>query len=191
MTTKLHINASQGIIDVEGDTEFVEKVYSDFKNQIEAMLANPPSSENSDSAGTSNTAEANKPKASKKKAAKRSGTTTSSKPAAQAYKPTIDKNVPLQGLAEFYEKFQPKNNSERILLFCKFLKDTGVDPCTANQIYTCYVKTDPKNLPKAYPQALIDARGKDRGYIDYESLDEIALSHLGDHHLLTKMQPED
>ena len=181
MTTKLHINASQGIIDVEGDIEFVEKVYADFKDQIEAMLANPPSSENTDSAGSSNTAEVNKPKTSKKKASKRTGTTTASKPAVQAYKPAIDKNVPLQGLAEFYGKYQPKNNSERILLFCKFLKDNGFDPCTANQIYTCYIKTDPKNLPKAYPQALIDARGKDRGYIDYEKLEEITLSHLGDH----------
>lgn len=189
MTTKLHINASQGIIDVEGDTEFVEKVYADFKAQIEAMLANPPVSKNSDSSEEADTVElkGQKTKAPKKRA-KRPSADTSGKSATQAYKPAMDKSVPLTGLSEFYSKYQPKNNSERILLFCKFLNENGFETFTANQIYTCYMKTDPKNLPKAYPQALIDARGKDRGYIDYESLEEISLSHLGDHHLLSAME---
>jgi len=191
MTTKLHINASQGIIDVEGDIEFVEKVYSDFKTQIESMLVNPPEPANPSINETPNTPEvAQKKTKTKKKAAKRPNANGSSKPAAQAYKPTIDKSVPLAGLAEFYSTYQPKNHSERILLFCKFLQDSGFETCTANQIYTCYVKTDPKNLPKAYPQALIDARGKDRGYIEYEKLEEVSVSHLGEHHLLTQMKSE-
>lgn len=34
MTTKLHINISQGIIDVEGDPDLVRAIYDDFKDQL-------------------------------------------------------------------------------------------------------------------------------------------------------------
>ena len=34
MTIKLHINISQGIIDVEGDAAFVREIYANFKDQL-------------------------------------------------------------------------------------------------------------------------------------------------------------
>lgn len=195
MTTKLHINASQGIIDVEGDVDFVEKVYSDFKEKIEAMLSNPPN-DGGDPLRDNATSEAeSQPKsktAKKKRSPKRAATDNGGdKSAAPAYKPALDKSVSLQGLKPFYDKYSPKNNSERILLFCKFLKNTDQEPCSADQIYTCYLKTDPKKLPKAYQQALIDTRGKDKGYIEYNTFDAISLSHIGEHHFVTDLEADD
>lgn len=195
MTTKLHINASQGIIDVEGDIDFVEKVYSDFKDQIEAMLSAPPdggSIQQSPPNNNNNDKDQDKHKPVKKRRASKRASSDSSgdKSSAPAYKPSLDKSVSLDGLSQFYSKFNPKNNSERILLFCKFLKDSNQEPCSADQIYTCYLKTDPKKLPKAYQQALIDARGRDKGYIEYDSFDSITLSHIGEYHFVTNMESE-
>jgi len=191
MVTKLHINAAQGIIDVEGDIEFVKLVYSDFKDKIDALLTNPPTSKDNAQVPEVTPAETKiKPQKQSKRIrpAKRNSTDLSGKKAAvPAYKPTLDTSAPLEGLAEFYKEYTPKNNSERILLFCKFLQNSGITSCTADQIYTCFMKTDPKNLPKAYSQAIIDTRGRGRGYIEYKSLDSISVSHLGEHHLIAKM----
>ena len=42
MTTKLHINLAQGIIDVEGDPDFVLKVYEDFKDKTVPQFGREP-----------------------------------------------------------------------------------------------------------------------------------------------------
>ena len=34
MVAKLHINLSQGVLELEGDPEFVREIYSDFKDQL-------------------------------------------------------------------------------------------------------------------------------------------------------------
>lgn len=34
MHTKLHINISQGIVDVEGDADLVREIYADFKDKL-------------------------------------------------------------------------------------------------------------------------------------------------------------
>jgi len=39
MPTKLHINLRQGVIEVDGEPDFVEKVYKDFKGEVLKRLA--------------------------------------------------------------------------------------------------------------------------------------------------------
>ena len=190
MVSKLHINAAQGIIDVEGETEFVEKVYEDFKGQIEIMLNSAPSHQQFEDAGDDAVEEKVEKKAKKASTKRTKKKTEASKQTVPAYKPKLDSSTPLTGLDTFYNGYKPKNNSERVLLFCKYLQNNGLGSCTADQIYTCFVKCDSKNLPKAFPQSLIDARGKDRGYIEYDKLENISVSAIGEHHLLTSMADE-
>jgi hypothetical protein len=38
MTAKLHINVQQGIIEVEGEPEFVEQIYKDYKAELQKLL---------------------------------------------------------------------------------------------------------------------------------------------------------
>ena len=40
MQTKLHINVQQGVIDIEGEQSFVEKIFNEFKDQIKKQFAN-------------------------------------------------------------------------------------------------------------------------------------------------------
>ena len=189
MINKLHINASQGVIDVEGDPEFVSRVYSDFKGQIEDLLSNakfesPTGASDMESDSGNSSGEKTTRKRTQRR--KKSDSGSGKKPQASAYKPKLDRNVSLKGLTDFYAKYAPKNNREKVLLFCKFLQKDGAEHCTADQIYTCFTHADPKNLPKAFSQAIIDTRGK-AGYIDYETFDEISVSSIGEHHLLTSM----
>jgi hypothetical protein len=46
--TKLHINIHQGVVDVEGDSDLVREVYSDFKGKLLSQVDSLPPPSNSD-----------------------------------------------------------------------------------------------------------------------------------------------
>ncbi len=48
---------------------------------------------------------------------------------------------------------------------------------SSNDVFTCFKKMNQK-IPKAYVQAFIDTRGQ-KGFVKYESLDDIELSING------------
>ena len=188
MASKLHINVAQGIIDVEGDEDLVREIYSDFRERILENFASGQEETVSDKGGagkpengSEDSGSRRTPTTRRRRTRRRKEAEGSTTGAPDAYVPTLLKDLPLSGLKEFYEQFEPRNHPEKILIFAKFLQDQGHDTCTADQIYTCYA-TLKERLPKVYLQAFRDAHGRRRGYIDYESPDSIRVTHIGENH---------
>ncbi|MCX8996498.1 hypothetical protein NOF55_05200 [Rhizobiaceae bacterium BDR2-2] len=188
MTAKLHINISQGIIDVEGDPELVQAIYADFKEQLlesvkgvasapAASVQEPVSSENGDAASGA----ANKPKAKRRAAAKKKANGDEGGSGVVADSPKLDKNLDTSGLGTFYGKYVPKNNAEKILIFLKFMtEDLKISNPNTDQVYTCFKATGEK-IPKAFAQAFYDTSSK-LGYIDFRSSTDMPITIAGDNH---------
>ena len=188
MTAKLHINISQGIIDVEGDPELVQAIYADFKEQLlesvkgvasapAASVQEPVSSENGDAASGA----ANKPKAKRRAAAKKKANGDEGGSGVVADSPKLDKNLDTSGLGAFYGKYVPKNNAEKILIFLKFMtEDLKISNPNTDQVYTCFKATGEK-IPKEFAQAFYDTSSK-LGYIDFRSSTDMPITIAGDNH---------
>jgi len=170
--TKLHIDLQKGTVDVEGDKDLIEKVYLDFKENLLAGRSRMESS----SADLQERAKAQPLRRP------RSSRTTTPEGAKPIYVPSLVKNLDTSKLAAFSAPYAPKNHSERVLLFVKFLETAlKITPCTADQIYTCY-KSARVKVPEAYEQALREARGNRYGYIDYKTLTGITATVRGANH---------
>ena len=188
MTTKLHINISQGIVDVEGDPDLVRAIYDDFKDQLlEAVKRAPPASAapapapppigNSESASEAPGKSKPKRRAPTKK--KANGDENASGVVADS--PKLDKNLDTSGLGAFYGKYAPKNNAEKILIFLKFMVDElSIESPNTDQVYTCFKATGDK-IPKAFAQAFYDTSSK-LGYIDFRSSTDLPITIAGDNH---------
>ncbi|MFC4353323.1 hypothetical protein ACFOW6_17375 [Fodinicurvata halophila] len=180
MTTKLHVNIHQGIIDVEGDPEFVKTVYADFKSTIVTKLEET-TDYNSAPEPQQDTNLGAETAASKSKSGRRtksSKSSSSGKSTNTKYSPKVDPKLEIEGLKEFKDKFKLSNNYTKILVFCKFLESKGISPCNADQIYTCFRALNEK-LPKYFSQALYDTKNKPT-YIQFETLDEISVTNIGE-----------
>lgn len=181
MVTKLHIDIVQGVVIVEGEEEFVQSVYADFKERLLSQNLEiaghvADANENEQPGGS----ESPSPRKTGSRRRKRSKPRSeNSDAAAESYAPTLMKNLDLSGLSTFFEKFIPKNHAERVLIFAKYLDSIGHSPCTADQIYTCYMVLK-ERVPKVYVQALRDAHGRKYGFIDYKSPESISLTYIGE-----------
>jgi len=184
MVARLHINVAQGTLEVEGDEGFVEKIYNDFKAVLVegfASIENQADSGIKQDAPDSGPSKKTKKTGGKKRALrKKKEGADGSTPSSGAYTPKLDKSLSLPGIREFLQQFNPSNHSEKILLFAKFLQEKGIEPCSADQIYTCYM-TLKERIPAACEQAFITTRGR-HGYIDYDGLDAISVTPLGENH---------
>ena len=178
VNTKLVINLRDGIIEAEGAEEFVRSVYDDFKEQInktvvlqrapkpllEAPTDVPEQSENE-----------------LKKKTRKSRSTDGGKPKASDYKPAFNSKLDLRDLEQFYDRFEPENNFEKILIFAVFLRDNlNTVPCTADDIYSCYFVLKHKTkIPVAFVQAFRDAQHRTH-YIEFVSpLADISIITIG------------
>lgn len=183
VTTKLHINISQGIIDVEGDPELVRAIYEDFKIQLLAgSTVRPPSYQDVDEAD--NTAENGKSKAraKRKPSGKKRAASDDAGPNISADSPKLDKSLDTSTLVDFYERYEATNNPEKILVFLKFLNDElGIDNPNTDQVYTCFEKVNAR-VPKAFSQAFRDTSGRKFGFIDYKSATDIKVTTVGNNH---------
>ena len=188
MTTKLHINISQGIIDVEGDPDLVRAIYDDFKHQLlDAVKRVPPASaapapapapaENGESASEAS----GKSKPKRRTAAKKKANGDENASGVVADSPKLDKYLDTSGLGPFYGKYAPKNNAEKILIFLKFIVDElSIESPNTDQVYTCFKATGDK-IPKAFAQAFYDTSSK-LGYIDFRSPTDLPITIAGDNH---------
>ncbi|MSP42968.1 MAG: hypothetical protein EXR08_06325 [Alphaproteobacteria bacterium] len=112
----------------------MRQVYDDFKN---GLLGNGKRNLASDAKADKNesTTRGHKKSRRPRRAPKSEDTV---KPKSE-YTPSFNKNLDLAKLENFYDRCLPKNHSEKILIFSVFLRDElKIDPCTANDIYTCY-----------------------------------------------------
>ncbi|PHS74777.1 MAG: hypothetical protein COB19_05745 [Porticoccus sp.] len=182
MSTKLHINLSQGIIDVEGDPEMVREIYADFKEQL--LISKPVSTQVNSNTDNLPPTDSKAPKARSRprRTTQPKPSATEEGPAISANSPQLDKNLDTSALTNFYSQYSPKNHPEKILLFMKFLVDElGIEAPNTDQIYTCYEKVN-ERIPKIFAQAFRDASGRKFGFIDYNSPSDIKVTTTGTNH---------
>lgn len=184
MTAKLHIDMSQGIVDVEGEVEFVREVYGDFKELL--LSSNYEGAPDLDGAkgpaqDTSKTRpERQRPK--RKAGAKKKVPTDTDDPGVSPDAPKLDKHLDTSGLSAFYGKYETKNNPEKILVFLKFMTDElGIESPNTDQFYTCFDKMN-ERVPKVFSQAFRDTSGRKFGFIDYNSATDIKITTVGNNH---------
>lgn len=180
MQTKLHINVSQGIIDIEGDIDLVREIYADFKDRLLDGLdiVHETPTQN----GSSEQGNKTSPKRKKRTSSKRAVQTDNSDSGIDPDHPKLDKDLDLSGLRAFYDQFEPKNNAEKILIFAKFLIDTlKQSKPNTDQFYTCFIELD-EMIPSAFAQAFRNTHGRKYGYIEYKSATDISVPIKGTNH---------
>lgn len=193
MQAKLHINVAQGIVDVEGDAEFVREIYSDVKETILKRLSSPRIDQQPDvylpsqSKDSAVVEEKSKPK--RRPAKRRSSSTKTEKDESgiDADNPTLLKDLDVANLQAFHDRYQPKNNAEKILVFAKFLiTDLQIEAPNINHFFTCFITVKAK-LPDPFSQAFRNASGKSYGYIDYNSPADIKVTMRGENHFTQEL----
>lgn len=168
MTTKLHIDMSHGVISIEGDPDLVRELYKDFKDHLVTGMPrlNPQDqAQTSSEISTSRAEPEKKPKAKARASSKKKNDAVGSGSGANPSAPKLDKQVDTSLLPAFYGQYEPKNNSEKILIFSKYLVDKGIEEPNTDRIYTLFKKTG-ERIPKAFAQAFHDA-GSKHGFIDF------------------------
>lgn len=186
MTAKLHINISQGVLDIEGEPDLVREIYADFKDQLlsKATFASPPPPPAPPAPpGDADTGSGatGKPKAKRRVAPKKKANGDEGGGGVLPDSPKLDKNLDTSGLGAFYGQFAPKNNAEKILIFLKFMTETlNIDSPNTDQVYTCFKATGEK-IPKAFAQAFYDTSSK-HGYIDFRTSTDMPVTIAGDNH---------
>lgn len=190
MSVKLHINISQGLIEVEGDADLVREVYSDFRDHLLNGKTTPAQLGASEAASInqettpskSEEASKQKPKSKRRSSAKKKSPVGDEGPIIIADQPRLDKNLDTSALPAYYGQFEPKNNPEKILIFLKFMKDElQIEAPNTDQFYTCFEKVN-ERVPKAFSQTFRDASGRRFGFIDYNSPLDIKLTTTGSNH---------
>lgn len=197
MTAKLRIDLTQGVLDIEGDEDFIKEIYADFKERVSEKKIRSTREDvvdDDDDASDSARAKSVSSKAPRSKRAPRRVEGENGKSRVGAYKPQVDGNLNLASLAAFYDEAAPASHPEKILVFAIFLRDKLQKPtCNANDIYSCYFSLRAKTkIPQAFVQALRDTQNKGR-FIDFNSVDEVSVTITGENHyqqMLTKKDSE-
>jgi len=194
VTTKLHINLSQGVFDIEGDPELVREIYNDFRQQLlggmnglaQRHLSEPqPQLQPLDHQVLTMKEEPGPTVKSKRRpTAKKKASNNGDEGASGiiADSPKMDKSLNLAALPSFYEQFETANNAEKVLIFLKYLIDElEIDHPNTDQIYTCFERVNAR-IPKVFSQTFRDASGRRFGYIDYDGPSNIRVTTHGNNH---------
>ncbi|MEH3110445.1 MAG: hypothetical protein PGN22_10110 [Agrobacterium cavarae] len=185
---KLHINITQGIIDAEGDQDFVWRVYEDFKDRIVSInpSATAPIVDNQDASEVTPSAiQTTQPDKQRKKTKRRAspaavstGGKEKSAPGITSHKPRLLHDMDTGGIKEFLAQFKLTNNSDIIAAIGKFLETKGRPTASVDAYFTCYHDASIKP-PEAFGQAFVTARGNTKGYITFTTVDDIELTIRG------------
>ena len=177
VSSKLFIGVSRGIVEVEGDATFVRQIYSDIRQGLlgEGGLMREGLKTNT------TTDRGKKPKNVKSRSRGLKVSESADSERMDADSPKLDKDIDTSGLAAYYSRFEPRNHSEKILVFLRFLTDElGIESPNTNQVFTCYRKVS-ERLPRAFQQAFRTANSR-HGYIEYRSPADIAVTTAGMNH---------
>ncbi|MDB5491917.1 MAG: hypothetical protein JWO78_1766 [Micavibrio sp.] len=188
MNAKLLINLSQGILEVEGEPDFVKEMYGDFKMQLHQLSTKSTAlafvkSDNTQltppDLATPIDIQTSKPieKAAKKKP-------TSGKKESYSLVTSLNTGMPgtSDSLHAFLEKYQPKSNIDKNVVILKYLAEKHpAIKVTLDHLYTCYSHAG-LDFPKALRASIVDTGRADKGYgyIDSSSLDDIKVVHKGE-----------
>lgn len=181
--TKLVINLKDGIIQAEGDETFVRDVYNDFKEVVSKRavispnLAPTPAAIEQITDANEQAESARAPGRSPQPRVRRQGVGTP-KGGDASFKPKFDNDLDLTGIDEYYAKYSPTNNSEKILVFAGFMRDQlGKVTFTAHEIYTCYF-TAKEKIPSAFVQAFRDCQSRTH-FIKFTTMMDIEIAIPG------------
>jgi hypothetical protein len=184
LQSKLHIDLSQGLVEVEGDAELVREVYRHLKDHLLSGAPPPGRAQprTRDEAPPADSSGEGKAKPKRRASPRKKADSDSSSPGISADAPKLDRDLDTSKLAAFYGQYEPKNHPEKILVFLSFLTETlGIESPNTDQVYTCYVKAN-ERVPKAFAQAFRDTSGRSFGYIDYKSPTDIRITTSGTNH---------
>lgn len=183
MTTKLIIDLSRGLIEVEGSEAFVEKIYQDFRAQISVNNTPTPKQlpdqHKSTIAPTKSTPSPQKPKSLAAKPKK----VTSSASGSFLKELDLSGSGGKASLREYTSRFVFKSNMERNLIFTYYLQhELELDEIGINHIFSCYRNIPGTKIPGNLKQSLYDTSSK--GWIAITSIDNgITVSTAGINHL--------
>jgi hypothetical protein len=192
MNSKLHINLTQGILEVEGDADFVRAIYDDFKDKLSTIVKAQESQEQPDLVKKTEKLIPSKASNSNKDTVK--DVPVAKKKAALSKMPTFNKNLNLfkegnkPNLKDFMVGYNASSNLSQNLLFVYYLKEIkGLKTVGVDDIYTCY-----KNMGLKIPsvkQSLLNTAFQ-KGWLDTQSLGDLKITIAGEnavsHELLKK-----
>jgi hypothetical protein len=147
MTTKLKIDLSQGVLEVEGSESFVKIIYNDFKTHFAGIETFDELKSTRRSKKVKAAAKVAPPKpAPKPVAEEEKAEPIPQKPSLPAY--VLIKDLSLgaadsrPSLVEFMDSKFPITNEERNIVFLYYLQHTlNLKEITLDHIYTCYRET--------------------------------------------------
>lgn len=187
MNTKIRIDLSQGIIEAEGNEDFVKIIYNDFKERIDntkkvkskSTQTNPPKQTTKSPPGKKEEAP------QKKKAGPKNNS------------PKMVNDLDLSGrdcdssLKDFYGQYKVKSNFEKNLIFIYYLKNImkeekiGID-----HIFTCYRNLVRIKIPGNLEQSIRDTR-INKSWINYKKMDELSITVHGINYVEHDMKNRD
>lgn len=187
MPTKLHINIPQGVVDVEGDPEFVREIYADFKDK----LLNEKSISSRSAADEASSEEPPKKAKIRKRSRTRDRATTKEATTGPAIdSPKLDKNLDTRNLVDFFAQFAPRNNAEKILIYLKFIiEELNISAPNTDQVFTCFRETRQK-IPEAFAHAFYKMSSR-HGFIDIKSASDISITIAGENHFNDNLKRKD
>lgn len=192
---KIHVNLHQGIIDIEGDEDFVRATFKEIQGVISAFdvgqqtksvgvgVATDSASAPHAPPGASSASGSPKPKAATKPKAKAASAKSGTSGVDKYFKGTFDPTLDMSDLKAYYAQYNPASALTRNLVFAAFLRDKlGRSPCSANDIFSCYyaMKSEIK-IPVAFGKSLSDSRNE--GYITFTSADDVDIPIFGENYL--------
>lgn len=192
MSAKLHINISQGVIDIEGDPDLVREIYADFKEQLlNGSVTRAQSGVEPNEAEDAEEVPKPRVKAKRKSATRKRSNDDEAGPGVNVDAPKLDRDLDTSKLAAFYGQFKPKNHPEKILIFLNFLtNELEIAAPNTDQVYTCYTKVN-ERVPRAFAQAFRDTSGKSFGYIEYKSGTDMRITTAGANHFKFDIKKKD
>ena len=177
MNTKIRIDLTQGIIEAEGNEDFVKTIYNDFKERLDSPKSfKPKSTQTLPSKTPSKTR--SKPSVENKKEStpKRNVLKSNTK---------MVKDLDLSGrdckssLKDFYAQYKVKSNFEKNLIFLYYLKNVmNEEEVGIDHIFTCYRNLNGIKIPGNLEQSIRDTRTK-KSWIDYKKIEDLSLTVHG------------
>lgn len=179
MSTRIHINLNDGLIEAEGSEEFVKYIYESAKDLF-LQKAKPPKTPPVDKNHSDD---------------KTIGGTTKKKPQQSTKTPKIVPDLNLRpndgkdSLDIFYASLSIKNSSkEQNLVFIYYMqKILGLTRISMDSVYTCYKHIKKIKVPGNLYQSLADTKNK-KGWIDTSNMEELKVTIPGENYLEHDMQ---
>lgn len=180
--TKIRIDLANGVVEAEGSEKFVQAIYEDFKDRVQAGDHAEPDDTDT-GAGKKAAKKVKKANSGKKASKKKSATSGSGKATVKMLNDldlSGDKDKPK--LRDYYAKFKPTKNYQRNLIFVYYLTEVlGMTGVTMDHIYTCYRTVPGVKAPKsakALEQSLRDTT-RDKAWLNIDDINNIKAGNPG------------